>query len=129
MNSDEQRGEESEAKFTTSRHRTRNAACIVAYIAVDFRSESSNRNDNANRVAKVIFIALHKSLASVHLEPCNSAIRIVGPIASRTCIARFGELWSETNHGLTGLNKANKKMLRILNAKDLNASPGPERSL
>ena len=36
------------SKFTTSRHRNRSDACIVAYIAVDFRSESTNRSENAS---------------------------------------------------------------------------------
>ena len=36
------------AKFTTSRHRNRSDDCIVACIAVGFRSESANRSENAS---------------------------------------------------------------------------------
>ena len=31
-------------QFTTSRHRSRSNACTVAEIALDFRSETANRN-------------------------------------------------------------------------------------
>ena len=36
------------AKFTTSLHRNRSDACIVACIAVDFRSKSANRSEDAS---------------------------------------------------------------------------------
>ena len=36
------------SKFTTSRHGTCSDACIVAYIAVDLRSESANCSENAS---------------------------------------------------------------------------------
>ena len=35
-------------KFTTSQHRSRSDACILDYIALDFRSESANRIENAS---------------------------------------------------------------------------------
>ena len=35
-------------KCTTSRHRTRSDACIVVYIAVDFRSGSAHRSEHAS---------------------------------------------------------------------------------
>ena len=48
------------SKFTTSRHRNRSDACIAAYIAVDFRSESTNRSENlSNRRGDFLLCASH----------------------------------------------------------------------
>ena len=49
------------AKFTTSRHRTRNDACVVAYIAGDFccsgeSEKKRNRSENASHRKGDLFL-------------------------------------------------------------------------
>ena len=70
-------------KFTTSRHRNRCDAHIVAYIAVDFLSEikckSQWKRIASQKWISATHIALHTSLVFwSYLKPWNRAIHIAG---------------------------------------------------
>ena len=76
------------SKLTTSRCRTRSDACMVAYIAVDFRSESADRSEKQ----MLSCIALHKSLAFVSSKAQklrDSHRGLQKHIASQIWITRF----------------------------------------
>ena len=91
----------SRAEFTTSRHCNRCDACIVAYIAVDFRPrkcKSQWKCIASQTWFSAMHIALHKSLVlvpSTVLQSRDSHHGLQKHIASQTCIARFGELRSK----------------------------------
>ena len=68
-------------RVITSRHRSCSDASIVAYIAVDFHSESENRSKNASRrKADFLQCTSHCThcLFLSPLKPCTNAIHIVG---------------------------------------------------
>ena len=56
--------------------------CIVAYIAMHFRNDSANCNENAHRIAQGHFLQYTSNCTNrllwPHLKPWNRAIHIVG---------------------------------------------------